>query len=604
MVKKSISVDGFVPKDNTTGHRPTLSDASNVRHHTRTRKRQSVDGFYPAQPNRTSADSSQAGAKLDQPSNRRNIANRPRVQQSTRRLNRDIDPNPAPRTVLSALAQQDADEITNNNTTPRKDREVSLVDDIEKTLSDIDIIDDDKQQPKKRRKPLKPVKKAHSTAKIVKRVILILVILLICYLGYVVYNVLAKGGNLFSGNPVDALFSNEPLDKDKNGWTNILIFGTSGYSMSEDAWDGAMLTDSIMVVSIKQDTSEAYMMSLPRDLYVKHTCPAMGTTAGKLNETFYCTYTQNKDEKAGARALMQEAGSILGLNIHYYIHADWSALVQAVNAVGGVDVKIDSTDPRGIYDSGTGIKYANGEVAHLNGDKALALSRARNHNYGDYGLAGGNYDREKNQQKILAAIQQKALSMGTMLNPTAVNGLINSIGDNMITSFSFAQVKTLIGVATKMKADQIKHLPFTGRTDGGPDLIASYSEGGSYLGEAPVAGPFDYSEIQSYIAENLSSNPVVREAAKVDVLNGSDTPGLAADQAKGLKSDGYHIESIANSPETISDKVRVYQRNSAKTETAKALEKKFGITVKVGDFDGYQTDSDFIIVYGTAWGSN
>ena len=54
------------------------------------------------------------------------------------------------------------------------------------------------------------------------------------------------------------------------GRTNILIFGTSGYSMDEDAWDGAMLTDSIMVVSLDQDNYDAYMMSLPRDLYVKH----------------------------------------------------------------------------------------------------------------------------------------------------------------------------------------------------------------------------------------------------------------------------------------------------------------------------------------------
>ena len=131
---------------------------------------------------------------------------------------------------------------------------------------------------------------------------------------------------------------------------------------------------------------------------------------------FYCAYAPNQDEKAGAANLMAKAGEILGLDIQYYIHADWTALVQAVDAVGGVDVTIESTDPRGIYDSSTGIKYANGEVAHLNGEKALALARARNHNYGDYGLAGGNYDREKNQQKILAALQQKAMSAGTLLN--------------------------------------------------------------------------------------------------------------------------------------------------------------------------------------------
>ena len=141
-----------------------------------------------------------------------------------------------------------------------------------------------------------------------------------------------------------AIFTNKArLAEDKNGRTNILIFGTSGYSMSENAWDGAMLTDSIMLVSIDQDKNNAYMISLPRDLYVKYKCPALGRTSGKLNEVFYCAYTKNKDEKAGAQALMGKVSEILGLNVHYYMHADWTALVQSVNAVGGVDVKIEST---------------------------------------------------------------------------------------------------------------------------------------------------------------------------------------------------------------------------------------------------------------------
>lgn len=634
MVKNSNSVDGFAPKSTTPGRRATLSDVSNVRHHTRVKKRQSVDGFYPARPNRASS-AARNNAKLDLSGNSANIANRPRPLRSQPVTRPDIvrsprtanataisrpsvdDVKPSRSERLRAMAQQDADKMDSMKHQPSRPRRHNddLVEDIEKTLGDIDDIDviDGAEEvpepkPRRKRKPLKPVKKARQTIKIVKRILLGIIIVLAGYLVYVGAISLMKSGNIFNGNPIDALLSNEPLQKDANGWSNILIFGTSGYSMSEDAWDGAMLTDSIMVVSVKQDTGEAYMMSLPRDLYVKHNCPLIGTTAGKLNETFYCTYSQDNDkkeaEKAGAKALMAEAGEILGLDIHYYIHADWTALVAMVNAVGGVDVKIDSTDPRGIYDSGTGIKYANGEIAHLDGDKALALSRARNHNYGDYGLAGGNYDREKNQQKILAAIQQKATSLGTILNPTSVTGLINGIGDNMVTSFNSSNIKTLIGIANKMKADQIKHLPFTGRPDGEPDLIASYSEGGQYLGEAPVAGAFDYSDIQEYIKQNLSSNAVTREGAKIDVLNGSGKPGVAADQAKGLKSEGYDIESITNSPTDIDDKVRIYQRNSAKTETAKALEKKFGVNVKVGDFDGYTTDSDFVIIYGSAWSSD
>ncbi len=383
------------------------------------------------------------------------------------------------------------------NRRPVMTPEDKLLSDIEDSLSqigDLDLADETPAHTTRRRQrqmldqpKLKP-KRHLSKGKIIKRIIIIIIVVLLGIAGYLGVKALLASGKIFKGNPL-AIFTNKTrLAEDKNGRTNILIFGTSGYSMSENAWDGAMLTDSIMLVSIDQDKNNAYMISLPRDLYVKYKCPALGRTSGKLNEVFYCAYTKNKDEKAGAQALMGKVSEILGLNVHYYMHADWTALVQSVNAVGGVDVKIESTDRRGIYDSGTKLRFANGEIAHLDGEKALALARARNHNPGDYGLAGSNYDREKNQQKILAALQQKALAVGTILNPTSVNGLINSMGDNLISSFDTSHVQTLIGVASKLKLAEIKQLPFVGRQDGGEDLIQSYSSGGAYVSWWVVRG--------------------------------------------------------------------------------------------------------------------
>ena len=493
------------------------------------------------------------------------------------------------------------------NRRPVMTPEDKLLSDIEDSLSqigDLDLADEMPAHQTRRRQrqmpdqpKLKP-KRHLSKGKIIKRIVIITIVVLLGIAGYLGVKALLASGKIFKGNPL-AIFTNKArLAEDKNGRTNILIFGTSGYSMSENAWDGAMLTDSIMLVSVDQDKNNAYMISLPRDLYVKYKCPALGRTSGKLNEVFYCAYTKNKDEKAGAQALMSKVGEILGLNVHYYMHADWTALVQSVNAVGGVDVKIESTDRRGIYDSGTKLRFANGEIAHLDGEKALALARARNHNPGDYGLAGSNYDREKNQQKILAALQQKALAVGTILNPTSVNGLINSMGDNLISSFDTSHVQTLIGVASKLKLAEIKQLPFVGRQDGGEDLIQSYSSGGAYVGEVPVAGVFDYSVIQAYIAKNLSKNPVVREGAVIDVLNGSGQEGLAAGRAAGLKTDGYTVGVISNAPTLATPAVTIYQLNSAMVKTAEALKHKYNVEPVQGGLAGYHTKSDFVIVYG------
>ena len=487
--------------------------------------------------------------------------------------------------------------------------EQQLLNDIEDSLNQIDDItppeseNSGRRQRRARRHQMeqqakKPRKKV-SKGKIVKWIVIVIILVILGVVGYLAVKAFLAGGKVFNGNPLDIITTKTRLAEDDNGRTNILIFGTSGYTMDEDAWDGAMLTDSIMVVSLDQDNNDAYMMSLPRDLYVRNNCPALGKTSGKLNEVFYCAYTTDKDEVAGAEALMAKSGEILGLDIQYYIHADWTALVQAIDAVGGVDVTIESDDPRGIYDSSTGIKYANGEVAHLDGEKALALARARNHNYGDYGLSGGNYDREKNQQKILAAFQQKAMSAGTLLNPVAVNNLIDSLGNNLITSFETGHVQTLIDIASNLQADHIKQLPFVGRDDGGPNLIATYAPNGTYLGEAPVAGVYDYSEIQAYVAQNLSSDPVVMEGATIDVLNGSDQAGLAAKKAEELEDDNYTIGSIDNAPASTTESVTIYQLNGDMTNTATALKDKYGVELIQGELAGYYTNADFVIVFGT-----
>lgn len=491
--------------------------------------------------------------------------------------------------------------------------EEQLISDIEDSLNQIDDIPpiEAAEAPRRSRRARRQAEKATLKTKkkggkkrIVKWIVIILIVAILGVLGYFAVKVYIAGGNVFSGNPLDMLVAKTRLKEDSNGRTNVLIFGTSGYSMDESAWDGAMLTDSIMVVSVDQDNHDAYMVSLPRDLYVRNECPVLGKTQGKLNEVFYCAYAENKDEKAGAEALMEKTGEILGLDIHYYAHADWTALVQAVDAVGGVDVKIESDDPRGIYDSSTGLKFANGEVAHLSGEKALALARARNHNYGDYGLASGNYAREQNQQKILIALQQKALSVGTLLNPVAVNGLIDSIGNNLITSFESGHVQTLIDLASGIGEGDMKSLPLVGRENNEPDLVGSYSPGGSYAGEAPLAGVFDYSDIQSYIRQNLSSDPVIREGAVIDVLNGSEVAGLAGDEADGLESDGFTIGEIGNAPSTFNGEVQIYQLNNEMTGTAEALKKKYGSEITAGELSGYYTEADFVVVIGTTFSTD
>ena len=90
--------------------------------------------------------------------------------------------------------------------------------------------------------------------------------------------------------------------------------------------------------------------------------------------------------------------------------------------------------------------------------------------------------------------------------------------------------------------------------------------------------------IQAYVAKNLSKNPVVREGAVIDVLNGSGQEGLAAGKAAGLKTDGYTVGVVSNAPTLATPAVTIYQLNSVEPVQ--------------GGLAGYHTKSDFVIVYG------
>ncbi|MDR1969891.1 MAG: LCP family protein [Candidatus Nomurabacteria bacterium] len=482
--------------------------------------------------------------------------------------------------------------------------------DIEESLQGLESEPDQLPKPGKKPGHAKKLKKSrsrkekrierrrrHPIRRIVKWIFIIIFSLLFALIGWLTFKALITGSKIFQGNIFDAFTTKARLAEDKSGRTNILIFGTEGEGIDTSTAAGALLTDSIMVLSVDQNAKNAYMISLPRDLWVQRDCPALRAAAGKLNEIYACNYLVDKNEEKAAKYFMKTAGEIVGLEMQYYVHLDYKALRETVDAVGGVDVMIESNDPRGIYDVGTGIKYPNGEV-HLNGEKALALARARGA-WGGYGLPGSNFAREKYQQKILAALQKKALSTGTLANPIAVSSLLDVLGDNLRTSFKTSEVQTLTDLAKNIKSEDIISLPLVSRDDKGPDLVMTGMVGSSSI-VRPVRGLYDYSDIIGYVAQNLSANPVTREAAKIDVLNGSGQAGLAQKKADELEKTGYFIGKVVNAPANISEKVKIYQSNASKTATAAALEKYFNVKIISGKLDGYKTESDFTIVFGAA----
>lgn len=508
--------------------------------------------------------------------------------------------SPAPRKVINPEKMKNfarLDEAEESGATPSEAEILQSLAAAEKTPDEPSKLT--RRQEKKLAKKLKkqqqtPAKKL-GRRKLIKRIILVILLLILLFVGYFGWKFWNVGGKIFGGNPLGVL-NKDRLREDQNGRTNVLIFGTSGYEMKESAWEGAFLTDSILVLSVDQDAGDAYIVSLPRDLYVEHQCGVLGTTAGKLNETFYCAYADNnEDEEKGAASLMATAGEILGIDVQYYVHANWTALVQAVDAVGGVTVNIDSLDERGIYDVATELKLPNGDVK-LNGKQALTLARARN-SKGGYGLPNSNFDREIYQQKIVNALQKKALGLDTLSNPMKVNDLLSAAGDNLRTNIKSSEIRTILDITQKIGDKQIKSLPLTNLPNDEANLVTTGMVGGASV-VLPAAGQFNYSEIHAYIRRNIFASPMEKEAAQIDVLNGSKSAGLAQKKAEELKQNYYQIAKVGNFSQGLDSTVQIYQLNQEKTATAEALKKRFNVGIISGAPQNYSTESDFVIIFG------
>jgi LCP family protein required for cell wall assembly len=478
--------------------------------------------------------------------------------------------------------------------------------DIDESLRDIDNSKEpDKKLSRRQRRRMKKMAKKprNKVRRVIKWVLILLVLAIIAVGAYAGYKFIAAGGNIFQGSILD-VFQSQPLKQDSNGRSNFLILGTSE---DDPGHDGASLTDSMLVLSVDQKNKNVYMFSIPRDLYVEYGTDCISGSAGKINAYFSCVDegTSPEAEQKRLTDTQKLVGDIFGLDIQYGIHVNHTVIKESVDAVGGVDVDIQGSEgASGVLDRNFDwrcnytcylVQYENG-VHHLDGEHALFLSMARGDVSPTYGLANSNFDREVNQQKILIALQNKALSTGTLTNLGAITKLIDSFGNNLRTNIQTKEITTLMQVASEIKAKDIHTLSLFDEKE---PLVKS----GGYNGASvvmPTAGIFDYTDIQAFINKNFTSDPVTREAAPIVVLNGSGQTGYGQTKADELIIKGYNVTLVDNAPEGTYDNVTIYHIGKDNTATAAKLAETNGVVVKT-DTPPIPVDSNvrFVIIYGS-----
>lgn len=553
-------------------------------------KKTSIDGFVPRRPNSQVGERHVVNASSSAP-RRKELKSEDDLQQSARIGTARPGKTLGRSDIDESLSQLDEPELQQSHTRKMSRRE------------------------KRRWKKENRTRAQKIRKRIIVSVILVIVAALLAIGGYLAYKAFNATGHVLNGSFVD-LIQNEPLKEDANGRSNFLILGTSE---DDPGHQGGDLTDSIMVLSINQKQKNAYTFSIPRDLYVEYGEACVSGYKGKINVYFSCSNTGEDDAAEQDRLAKTQKfiGDIIGLDIQYGVHVNYTVMRDVVNAIGGsIDVTIASRDPRGVMDSnfdwkcgkiaqrkvncppsGHFIDYPNGPVT-LDAEHALYLAQARGDIAPTYGFEQSNFDRERNQQMIAVAIRDKAMSAGTLTNLGAVTGLVDALGNNLRTNVQTKEVRTMMDLLQNIKNEDIHSLDFYSDEN---RIFTTGTIPGAGSSVYPAAGVFVYSELQAFINKQVNSEPFMKEEPHVIVLNGSGETGIAQLASDSLTEKGFIVDSIDTAPEGTYGKVEVYQVNAEKTLTAAKLAKLYGVTVKTTVPPVSVTgETDFVIIIGDA----
>lgn len=351
---------------------------------------------------------------------------------------------------------------------------------------------------------------------------------------------------------VNFVFNISPL-KSTNDRVNVLLLGIAG-----GIHGGANLTDTIIVASYDLKKHEAYLISIPRDLWLP-------SFKSKVNSIYQTGLNQNN----GLGLAKTVMGNIVGLPIHYALRVDFGGFVKAVDAIGGIDIiveksfddykypidgeednlcgyqekEIDVSEeqakqlnvpvgkqkffiaPDGIIatDSATedlGTKYFSCRYEHISFEKgknhmlgaiALKFVRSRHGTSGE----GSDFARSRRQELVLKALRDKILSIETLADPGKISNLLTTFGMSIDTDISVKdgiEFYQLMKKMDKTHAIVLNDSAKTGLPGGRQSLLVhplATDYGGAYV---LISQDDDFSIVQDYIRQVLNGEINIDEA--------------------------------------------------------------------------------------------
>lgn len=199
-------------------------------------------------------------------------------------------------------------------------------------------------------------------------------------------------------------------------------------------------SDTMMIASVNMDTGDIKLVSVYRDTFLN--------TGGASNNASSYSKCNAAYSKGGAEQAVKMLNANLDMNIENFVTVSYWALVGVIDALGGVDVDVDSKELVHLNNYGISIgktmnvtykKVASPGYQRLSGIQAAAYCRIR--------YVGNDFARTARQREVIKAIeaQAKQADLTTLLDA------FHAVEADIYTSLQADDIVSLISQISKYK---------------------------------------------------------------------------------------------------------------------------------------------------------
>ena len=238
---------------------------------------------------------------------------------------------------------------------------------------------------------------------------------------------------------------------------NVLVLGVDERPDSDET---GSRTDTIMLVRVVPESGNIKLLSVPRDLLVE--------VEPGVEERINAAYNFG-----GIEQTITAFEDYSGVTVDHFAIVDFEGFKDVIDAMGGVRMDVEDEIPPK-YEIQDGLQT-------LNGNQALFYARYRK-------TAGGDLDRIRRQQQLVAALRSQALDWNTVRQMPEISRIANRNVESDLgprEGISLGRVLIRRGPSASMTAEQLKGTPET--RDNGDQVLVPDAEAND-----PILDQFRY----------------------------------------------------------------------------------------------------------------